>query len=811
MDTATVASEKLAKAKKETCYHCGQACEDDYRVEDEHAFCCLGCQLVYRLLQDNQLDSYYQLENQPGTKKKEGAATAYDFLDDREIQFQLLDYHDEQRHQLKVRLPQIHCSACVWLLEHLYDLLPGVLSSRVNFVQRTATIAYDPAKLSLRQVCEMLDRIGYAPDLDLNQGDEKQKDQGEKQLYYRLGVAGFAFGNIMLLSFPEYLGLTDPTFARWFGYLNLLLSLPVLLYSARDYWQSAYWSLRQGRLNIDVPITLGMLALFSRSAYGILTHTDAGYLDSMAGLVFFLLIGKWFQQRTYRHLSFERDYTAYFPLAVRVKTGASTVTRPLQKISIGDTLVLKNGELIPADSILLNGPARIDYSFVTGEAEPIHCKIGEQLFAGGRQQGGVIELSVIKTVSQSYLTQLWNDSAFTQEEQPSTLTADRVGRWFTYFILAVALGSLFYWLPQDSSKAINAFSAVLIIACPCAIALSIPFIYGNMLRWFGRSSFYLKHTNVVEGLQRVTAIVFDKTGTLTVSKDVAIEYQGIPLSEQEKQWVTSVASASEHPLSRQLAGELSAYGTLTLDEFREVPGAGTEARITEHTVRLGSADFMQNRPDNEPVSSCVHVEIDGQTRGVYTFQHALRPGVTPLLQQLQPRYQTYLLSGDRQAEAERFAPHFTDLNHLHFQQQPQDKLDFIRQLQEQGAYVMMIGDGLNDAGALRQADVGLVVTDDTNNFSPACDGILEGSQLPRLTDFLRFAQSGKIILYASYALALMYNVIGLSFAVQALLSPVIAAILMPLSSVTIVAFGVLMSNLAGQRMIKVTTTDSGSH
>ncbi|MEM1124449.1 MAG: heavy metal translocating P-type ATPase metal-binding domain-containing protein, partial [Bacteroidota bacterium] len=505
------------KAVNTTCYHCGDPCEKTHVSFMQKDFCCNGCQLVYEILNTNDLGQFYQIEKAAGTSLKGQNKEQYTYLDDAAIVEKLIDFSNEKITKATFYLPQIHCASCIWLLENLYKLDDGILASKVNFLKKEAYLTFANSATSYRKIVELLASIGYAPTINLSDLNEPKEKVVNKRFYYQLGVAGFAFGNIMLLSLPEYFGLTDTTFQEVFGYLNILLILPIVFYSGRDYLTAAWQGLRQRRLNIDVPIALGILTLFGRSVFEILTHTGAGYLDSLAGLVFFLLIGKRFQQATYYQLSFERDYKSYFPIAATVLKDGVEYSVALSQLNIGDIILLKNGELIPADGFLKSGKARIDYSFVTGESEPVSKSIGEKLYAGGRQMGGTIQLCVTKKVAQSYLTQLWNEDTFQKNKNTNTTgeLANRIGKYFTYVILTIACATLAYWLPKDTATAINAFTAVLIIACPCAVALSIPFTFGNALRLLGRTGFYLKNTNVIEQLNKLDTIVFDKTGTIT--------------------------------------------------------------------------------------------------------------------------------------------------------------------------------------------------------------------------------------------------------------------------------------------------------
>ena len=674
---------------------------------------------------------------------------------------------------------------------------------------------------------ELLASIGYAPEINLGSLDKESRKPHSRKLIYQLGVAGFAFGNIMLLSFPEYFGLdaSEEWFRRLFGYFNILLAIPVAFYSGKDYLTAAWYSIRTRNFGIDIPLALGIIVLFFRSAFEILTGYGAGYMDSLAGLVFFLLIGKWFQQMTYHSISFERDYRSYFPVAATrlIADGSAQGTReesvPVNNLEPGDSILVRHKELIPADSIVKHGRAVIDYSFVTGEAEPVEVKTGEKIYAGGRQMGEAVTLLLTKKVSQSYLTQLWNESAFHKADLTGTSQlANKIGRYFTAIILTIAFGTLIYWLPRDPGIAFNAFTAVLIIACPCAAALNVPFTLGNAVRILSKRGFFMKNTNVIEALDQVNAVVFDKTGTLTHATGSQLDYTGEALTEEETRYITALAKQSTHPLSRQLAEGLAVNGTpAQVTEFKEIEGAGIQGMVAGHRLRLGSAAFLDNHQksgENRPpkndflgdnsANGNVFVELDGVKKGSFHIHNRYRQHAWPVVDWFRKKYTTYLLSGDNERErpllSEKFAPLGKSDEMLHFRQSPKDKLAFLKNLQQQGRKALMIGDGLNDAGALKQSDVGIVVAENTNNFTPACDAILDARQFGNLPKFLEFAGKSIRVVYAAWVLAAIYNVIGLSYAVQGLLSPVVAAILMPASSITIVAFGVGISTLLSRKL-----------
>jgi Cu+-exporting ATPase len=350
------------------CYHCGEDCPDEnIRIEDK-LFCCNGCKTVYEILNSKDMCDYYSYENTPGIKKT-APIRNYSFLDDPDLEEKLINFADGNIKSVTFSIPQMHCSSCIWILENLYKFNKGVKESKVNFLKKQILIKFQPQVTSLREIVELLDSIGYEPNLNLEIDKKDTISEHSKKLYYRIGVAGFCFGNIMLLSFPEYLSIVDNVtdeIRQVFGFLNLLLALPVFFYSSAEYFSSAYKGLKKKFINIDVPIALGISVLFFRSFYEIMFQAGAGYFDSMAGLVFFLLIGRLFQNKTYDTLNFERNYKSYFPIAVTVKNGTSENIIPLEKLEVGKRMVIKNNELIPADSILINGEANIDYSFVTG-------------------------------------------------------------------------------------------------------------------------------------------------------------------------------------------------------------------------------------------------------------------------------------------------------------------------------------------------------------------------------------------------------------------------------------------------------------
>ncbi len=761
--------------------------------------------MVYEILHENDMCQYYNFNNNPGvTPKPVELPERFAYLDDARIQQQLLDFKDDKIAKVTFYIPSIHCSSCLWLLENLFKLNNAILDSNVNFLRKEVSITYQHPGLNLRKVVELLASIGYEPAISLDSGQSPADQHSNRKLYTQIGVAGFCFGNIMLLSFPEYLDIGNalsPEFRQFFGVLNILLALPVLLYSARDYLVSAWKGLRRQSVNIDAPLSLGILTMFTRSLYDIFMGYGSGYMDTFSGLVFFLLLGKLFQQKTYDNLSFERDYKSFFPISLTRRSARGDTTVPLAKLKVGDRILVRHHELIPADAVLINGAGQVDYSFVTGEADPVCKNSGDLIYAGGRQIGSAIELEVVKDVSQSYLTQLWNNDTFdTPSTERMTSFANVVSKHFTLAILSVAFLAAIYWLPDNFSLALNAFTAVLIIACPCALALSTPFTLGNVQRIFGRRQFYLKNTGVLEKLAKITAIVFDKTGTVTHArhaKAAFVSLNGHPQpSAKQLTRIKSLVRQTTHPLSLTIFNSLKGDANAPVSGFRETPGSGISAEVDGHRLKLGSAAFVGTStalPYDD--HSTVFVEIDGKTEGYFSIANVYRDGFADLIDKLKNRFRLSLISGDNDREKSNLEQLLGQETDLRFEQSPQQKLDYVKQLQAQNEIVLMIGDGLNDAGALKKSDVGIAITEDLNSFSPACDGILQARQFAHLDQFLKFSRVGMRIIYANLVFSLLYNIIGLSFAVTGTLSPLICAVLMPISSISVIAFSTILTNI----------------
>jgi Cu+-exporting ATPase len=809
-----------AAENRVACFHCGTPCPPDAFQNAGKSFCCSGCLSVFEILSKSGLTDFYRLADNAGIRVSSSGGGEFAFMDVAAVREKLVRFSDVSLTKIVFRIPSIHCAACVWLLENLFRLREGIGECRVDFPRKELTVTFRTREARLSEVAELLRSLGYPPDFNLADL-EPRRVPISRRLWLQLAIAGFAFGNIMLLSLSDYLGLEladELNFKNLFGWISLILCLPVVLFSAGDYWRAAWTALKTRSFNIEVPIAAGISALFLQSVVELLRGHGGGYFDSLAGLLFFLNCGKLFQQKTFERLAFDRDYKSFFPLAV-IRLGASgEESVALSELRPGDRLRIRAGELIPADARLARGEGSLDYSFVTGEAERVTKREGDYLYAGGRQTGASIEVELAREVSQSYLASLWAGvSNHKKTERGFESLTNEYSRRFSKIVFAIAIVTAAFWVFTAPAIAARAFASVLIVACPCALALAAPFSLGSAQRLLAKRQVFLKNPRVLETMARVNSVVFDKTGTLTATGGVSACFSGSALDTNEKRWIVSLASHSTHPRAAAIETALNdATLRKPVRSFTEHAGRGIEGVVEGHEVLLGSAEWLRSKNILVPSELVqdgwnVHVAVNHIHRGSFMMSSSPRAGIAESIRKLALTKKVALLSGDNARDLERFRGIFPAGSELRFTQSPGDKLEFIESLRTSGDVVMMVGDGLNDAAALGCADVGVAVVEKISAFSPASDVIIASGAVTKLPEVIKFSRASIRVVRFGFFISSIYNVIGISVAASGKLSPVICAVLMPLSSISVVAFACVATRWCDHRFFEAKRAKTERH
>ena len=773
------------------CAHCGASAVNNPVMADELPFCCNGCKSVYHILKEGGLCEYYKVGGQPAKPQaltEEGSIASWNLM-----QKEFAIFESEERVTVLLHIPSMHCSSCIWLLEKLPQLENGIMSGRVDFGKKQLTVTYNPQKTSFGMLVTLLVSIGYGPSL-IPEEHREDKTRHDRKTISRLGVAGFCAGNIMLFSFPQYLGLdvtAQKSFAQLFNALNLALSVPLIFYGAGEYVKAFFTGFRFRTLSVKVPLALGMGTLWLRSVYEVLSGTGIGYFDSLAGLVFFLLMGAWLQNRTLDHLRFGEKARHFFPLVAKIKTLSGISHKRVSELVPGDRLWIKTGEIIPADAILMSVVGSIDYAFVTGESRPSRKVAGEMVYGGGRNAGSPIELEVIKTFEQGRFNEIWKSAEQNVAHKTQTPEWERkISAIFLVATLAIALGTLVYGLFFRPENTWFPVVAVLMVACPCALALAPPFAYNQVANKLASMGLFLRKTDLVGRIGEAKNIVFDKTGTLTEPhKTTVIIPDGFTL--EQKEMLKALASCSNHPVSRAIAADDSSAEGLNILHFSETAGRGIQGHYNGYSLKLGNAVWVGLSGGE---LNTVYFSINNRVLPGICIKNAYREGLTETLQNLRKQGLSLQLStGDGNKQKPGVEKDLGQwFESMWFEQLPGEKAELVKMLRKQGKTIM-VGDGLNDAGALKAGDVGMVITDNTNNFTPEADAILLAGHISVLPRMILLSRKANQIVKETFFISLLYNAAALALAAYGGLTPLIAAIIMPSGSTVLMLYAWIRS------------------
>lgn len=805
MQLVSLSSSHSQAPVADTCAHCGAAGASI--LFNAERFCCQGCARVRSILKEQGLLDFYEIEGNDRLSLRNRVPTDFGFCDTAWFSGKFITPIGTDRYVVTLKLPAIHCAACVWLLEKLPEMLPGVTSARINYLAKELRItAHTTTPLSL--VAKFVSDLGYDPDFAGSLKNPRALGKHDRKLLRKLAVAAFGFGNAMLFSLPEYFSLrVEPGFAKTFIVLNVVIATAVLIFSAGGFFKNAWAALKQKKVILDLPISIGIAAMFAKSTTDIATGLSSGYADTFCGLIFFLLIGRYVQSRSFAWLNFERDNLLFLPLAVRLKRADAEIIVPVQDVQAGDRLRLLAGETLPMRATLLSDIGEIDYAFITGESQPVVFRQGETLEAGGKLVGQSAEFTVLEPVDQAKLNRIWQEADAQTAVAPAGDFAESIIPYFTAIVLVIAVIALVYWLPSDAARAFNAFCAVLVITCPCALAMAKPFAFFTTQSALSRQGLYLKTAGIVQKFWNLGWIVFDKTGTLTNPSSFDVEFVPARPDYNTTEFIlplAAIAAESTHPLSRAIDAHKPRQGEFLVSNFSETPGQGLSAVCNGRPYLLGSLSWLAAH-GLKPVAltveaheTAVHAAVEETYLGYFAIHNTLRPGLEEAIAPLKRQHKLALISGDTDRDRARFHQILGADSELYFGQSPEDKARILQQLKQSGR-VMMVGDGLNDASALASADLGVAITENHSNFSPASDAILAAQSLTKLPRLISLARQAKWTAITAYAISFAYNIVGVSVAVTGSLTPLYTAILMPISSLTVISLA-FVSARAGARL-----------
>lgn len=764
------------------CAHCGDFCGPDSITEDSKSFCCYGCATLHRVMAHGILTDDIPVH--------------YKQFDLPEVFEAAIDFKSDEVYKIQLQTPAIHCSSCIELLEDLPQIDKRVLISRVNFESRSVSLTVK-REMPLSELAYLLDQVGYPPQFNLERSGRQKANRDQRKLLVKLAVAGFCFGNTMLFSIPHYLGLdlaTDAFFSVLFQGLNIVLSVVVMIYCTGDYLVSAYKAVLHKKAHINIPIAIGILAIWLWSLYEVLSGSGFGYFDSLAGLMFFLLAGRWFQAKVYRNVSFERSVHEMLPMMARMANKTNSWQR-LSALNPGEVIEVKHGEVIPVNGKLVKGDALIDYGFITGESEPKHLQVGDNIYIGGRQLRGSIHLKLTSKPDMNTIWSAWQTPKTSKESKHWT---EQVSRYFTPAVLIISLTAALVWWIIEPGRSLFVFSSVLIVACPCALALSTPFTYGSVQRFFSRNGFFLKSADLIVRMSNIEKVVLDKTGTLTKTGTPNVAELFNDLSQEEEAAAQALSLAGNHVVGTWFGSYLQKTNLPEVQDIEVVTGLGVRGVVNGQEISLGSGALFDI--SSIPEQTHLFVAFSGKIKACFTFSPNYKDGLSEMLEALGEEYTISVLSGDNGGETERLKRVYPRFETLSFNNKPEDKQRFIELIKIGGKGVVMIGDGLNDQTALSTSDLGIVVAEKISGFYPSSDGVILSESFNKLPALLSLGKHAHRILKTGLVFSVFYNVVGVSFAVAGLLNPLIAAVLMPLSSITVV---VLVTSLVSIKAKKL--------
>lgn len=817
------------------CFHCHQPINPEELIKEEiqdeqREFCCHGCATVCRSIYSAGLDGFYtrlqegDVLEPPTIESADNASLAFYDID--EVQEEYVADLSEQR-QINLLVEGIHCAACVWLIENSLKGLKGIKEARVNLSGRRLKVTWDNNELKLSTILGQLSALGY-PSVPYDpEASEGSLNRANRHLLYRMGVAGFAMMNLLWISISLYTGADEGEFQSLFHWVGFMLATPTLIYSGQPFYQGAWANLKNRSLGMDVPIALGVTITYCYSVYVTISGSEVGevYYDTVVNFLFVILVGRYLQSLSKRHAvaSTQRLLDLQPRIATQVTADSEAIV-PVKSINVGDLIRVKPAERIPLDGVVLEGASSVEESMLTGESEPLSKTAGDNVSAGTLNGSGSLLIKVSERVDNSSLGKIIHLVEDAQASKaPIQGIADRIVPWFVLTTLTLASGTFLYWVSHDFEVALMAATAVLIITCPCAFGMATPMSIAVAAGSGARNGILVKNGEVLETLAGVQHLVFDKTGTLTEGQLSITQVhtldehwkRGDALSAALAERLTICAAIerhSEHPIAKAFINLADAqeWKLPAASEFASTAGKGVQAlnSADNHPVYLGTFSWMKElgltvseRLKNTIVQldeqgiSFVCCGFDGQLQALICVEDHIREGAKQLIDELKHNgIGVSLLSGDRRSTAEHVAEQLGGMDVI-AEVLPEDKDQVIADLQSQGKRVAMVGDGVNDAPALVRADIGIALGSGTDASIASADIVLMSNELDKVLLACQLSRKTIRTIHQNIGISFTYNLIMVPLAMATFVTPLVAAITMPISSLLVIGNAGLIARI----------------
>jgi len=794
-------------ASPESCYHCGLPVPDgaDYRVEIDgapRAMCCHGCQAVAQAIVDGGLTSFYQHREAPSRKPEDLVPEAlrhFELYDQPALQQSFVEVDEASTRTASLILEGITCAACVWLNERHVNALPGVIDFSVNYSTHRARVHWDDSRVHLSDILKAISEIGYvAHPFDPGRQETVHKKERSAALR-RLAVAGLGAMQVMMLAIAmyagDYSGMDEGlrVFMRW---VSLLLTLPVVLYSAAGFFTTAWHDLRRRHLSMEVPVSLAIGGAFAASVWSTVFDGTEVYFDSVCMFAFFLLTSRYLEMGA-RHRAGEaaEELVKLLPATATRLTDEGEVVVAVSELAPGDRVMVRPGETIPADGMVDDGCSSVDESLLTGESLPRPRQVGDELVGGSLNVESPLVMVVEKVGEDTLVSAIVRLLDRAQSEKPRVARlADHVAGWFVGVLLIVATMVAVWWTIQAPDQAFAVTLSVLVVTCPCALSLATPTAVTAASGALTRLGLLTTRGHALETLAQADHVLFDKTGTLTrgILQLSEVELLNPQRADRERCLALAAAleSGSEHPVGRALAAH--ALQPPRVSGLTALPGQGMQGDIGGRSYRIGNPAYVVALSGSmlpEPAASDATQVLLGDEDGIlarFELRDELRPDAREAIKDLRELgLEVEILSGDAAGAVHRVAGQL-DIARAHSGMRPDDKLARVRELQAAGHTVAMIGDGVNDAPVLAGADVSIAMGQGAQLAHASADMVVLSERLVVLAQGVRKARATRAVIKQNLAWAILYNVAAVPMAAAGLVAPWMAAIGMSFSSLVVV-------------------------